>query len=153
VHGLLGRAALAVDGGAGDVLGSAGDQPTGAGDVARLTTDRVDVAEDDVLDRTRIDAGALQERLDGGGPEVGRVDLAQRATRGVAEIRPIALRAWLIIDPNTHDINHQPLGCMSNSLTASNRPHLLAVHCLRKGDHAASAQDFGAQDSPSYQIG
>ena len=62
MDGLLRRAALAVDGGAGHVLGQAGGQPAGAGDVAGLAADGVDAAEHDVLDRARVDAGAVDER-------------------------------------------------------------------------------------------
>ena len=79
VDGLLGRAALAVDGGAGDVLGAAGHQPAGAGDVAGLAADGVDVAEHHVLDRAGVDAGAVEQGPDRVGPQVGRVDLAQAA--------------------------------------------------------------------------
>ena len=59
VHGLLRRAALAVDGGAGHVLGEPGHEPRGAGDVAGLAADGVDAAEHDVLDGARVDAGAV----------------------------------------------------------------------------------------------
>ena len=79
VDGLLRRTALAVDGGAGHVLGEAGDQPAGAGDVAGLRADAVDVAEDDVVDRAGVDAGALDERLDRVRAEIGRVDLREPA--------------------------------------------------------------------------
>ena len=48
-------------GGAGHVLGEAGDEPAGAGDVAGLRADAVDVAEHDVVDRAGIDAGALDQ--------------------------------------------------------------------------------------------
>ena len=40
---------------------------------------RVDAAEHDVVDRGRVDAGALDERLDRVGAEVGGVDLRQAA--------------------------------------------------------------------------
>ena len=66
-------------GGAGHVLGQAGGQPAGAGDVAGLAADGVDAAEHDVLDRARVDAGALDEGAERVGAEVGRVDLAQAA--------------------------------------------------------------------------
>ena len=82
VHGLLGRAALAVDGRAGHVLGQAGGEPAGAGDVAGLGADRVDVAEDDVVDR----AGSMPVRsisaLMRVGAEVGRVDGARARRLG-----------------------------------------------------------------------
>jgi hypothetical protein len=75
VDGLLRRAALAVDGGSGDVLGQARDEPARARDVAGLRPDAVDVAEHDVVDGARVDARALDQRLDGVRAEVGGVHL------------------------------------------------------------------------------
>ena len=80
MDGLLRGAALAIDGGAGDVLGVAGDQPARTRDVTGLRTDAVDVAEHDVLDRGRVDAGALDERLDRVAAQVGGMDLRESAT-------------------------------------------------------------------------
>ena len=79
MDGLLGRAALPVDGGAGHVLGQVGGQPAGAGDVAGLPADGVDAAVDHVLDRAGVDAGAGHQRAQRVGAEVGGVDLAQPA--------------------------------------------------------------------------
>ena len=79
VDGLLGRAALAVDGGAGHVLGQAGGEPAGAGDVAGLAADGVDAAEHDVLDRGGVDAGPLDEGPERVGAQVGGVHLRQPA--------------------------------------------------------------------------
>ncbi|MEY3054723.1 MAG: hypothetical protein RL550_1246 [Actinomycetota bacterium] len=73
MHGLLSRTALAIDGGARNVLGQPSCQPAGAGDAARLRTHRVDVAEDHVVDGGRVDSRAVDERLDGVGTEVGRM--------------------------------------------------------------------------------
>ena len=81
VDGLLGGAALAVDGGAGDVLGEPGHQPARAGDVARLGTDGVDAAEHHVLDGAGVDAGAFDQRLDAWRTEVGRVHVRERRRR------------------------------------------------------------------------
>lgn len=50
-HRLLRRAALAVDGRAGDGLGQTGAEPAGAGDVRGLRADLVDAPPDDVVDR------------------------------------------------------------------------------------------------------
>ena len=61
MHGLLGRAALPVDRRARDLVGQAGGEPARARDVAGLRADRVDAAEDDVLDRRRVDVGAIDE--------------------------------------------------------------------------------------------
>ena len=60
VHGLLCRPALAVDRRAGDVLGKTGGEPARTGDVARLRTDRVDVAEHDVVDGVGVDAACAR---------------------------------------------------------------------------------------------
>ena len=77
VDGLLGGAALAVDGGARHVLGQAGREPAGAGDVAGLPADRVDVAEHDVLDRRGVDPRPLDERRERVRPEIGGVHLRE----------------------------------------------------------------------------
>ena len=62
VHGLLRRAALPVDGHARDVVGQAGHQPRRPRDVAGLRADRVAAAHHHVVDRARVDAGALDQR-------------------------------------------------------------------------------------------
>ncbi len=77
---LLCRPALAVDGGAGDVLRKTGGEPARAGDVAGLRTDRIDIAEHDIVDSVGVDAGALDEVLDAVCAEVCRVDLGQSTT-------------------------------------------------------------------------
>ena len=48
----------------GHLLGQAGGEPARAGDVAGLRADGVDAAEHDVVDGDRVDAGALDERLE-----------------------------------------------------------------------------------------
>ena len=63
VGGLLARPALAVDGGAGDVLRPAGGEHGVAGDVDALLADLHHAAHDDVVDERRVDAGAVDERL------------------------------------------------------------------------------------------
>jgi len=77
VDGLLGGAALAVDGRARDVLREAGHEPAGAGDVAGLRTDAVDVAEHHVVDGGGVDARPLDEGPDRVGPEIGGVHLRE----------------------------------------------------------------------------
>src|ERR1700683_1500710 len=64
--------------------------PGGPGDVARLRPHRVDAAEDHVLDRSRVDPGALDQRGQHGPAQVGRMDrgepaatLANRGADGV----------------------------------------------------------------------
>jgi hypothetical protein len=73
VDGLLGRAALPVDGDALHFLGQPGGQPRGPGDVARLRADRIDAAEDDVVDGQRIKSGPREQGGDHVAAEVGRV--------------------------------------------------------------------------------
>ena len=79
VHGLLARAALAVDRRARYLVGEPGREPAGAGDVAGLRTDRVDATEDHVVDRRGIDPGALDELADRVGTEIGRMHAGQTA--------------------------------------------------------------------------
>jgi hypothetical protein len=59
---LLGRTALAIDSSRGDLLGPARREDGTAAHVVRLLTDLADAAPDDVVDPTRVDAGALDER-------------------------------------------------------------------------------------------
>ena len=77
VHGLLCRSALAIDRGARDVLGKARREPCGPSDAAGLRSDRVHVAEDDVIDRVRIDACAVHQRLDAVRAKICRMHRAQ----------------------------------------------------------------------------
>ena len=72
---LLSRTTLAVDGDAWDVLGESSGQPTCAGDTARLRSDRVDVAENDVVNSIGVNAGALDEGFDAVSTDVSGVDL------------------------------------------------------------------------------
>jgi hypothetical protein len=73
VHGLLGRAALAVHSHAGNLFGQPCGQPRGPGNVACLRADRVHAPEHDVVDCERVKAGARQQRRDHVAAEVGRV--------------------------------------------------------------------------------
>jgi len=57
---LLSRSALAIHCGAGHVLGPSRYEPAGAGDIAGLATYRVHVAEDDVVNGSGVDPGAIQ---------------------------------------------------------------------------------------------
>ena len=76
---LLGRAALPVHGDAGHLLGQAGRQPGGAGDVAGLRADGVHAAEHDVVHGQRVHAGAVEQRGDDMAAEIGRVHAGQAA--------------------------------------------------------------------------
>ena len=82
-HGLLSRAALAIDGHPGYGLGEPGRQPAGPGNVAGIGPDVVEVAEDDVLDRGRIDSCALQQSGDRSGPQISGMDVRQGPTSAV----------------------------------------------------------------------
>ncbi len=61
VDRLLGRAALAVDGGRGGLDRQAGLEPGVAADVDRLLAELLDAAGDDVLDLGGVDAGAVDQ--------------------------------------------------------------------------------------------
>ena len=87
VQRLLGRPALAVDRDAGHLLGKSGGEPARPGDVAGLGADGVDATEEHVLDRGRVDVGALDQRLQHVGAEVGRVHVGQTAA-ALADGRP-----------------------------------------------------------------
>ena len=79
LHRLLGRAALTIDRHAGDMLRQPSREPARAGDASRLRPDRVDVAEHDVVDRVRVDAGAFDERRDAVRSQVSGMDGGETA--------------------------------------------------------------------------
>ena len=60
-------------------LGETGGEPCGATDVAGLGADGVEAAVDDVLHGRRVDARALDQRLQRVGPEVGGVHVGETA--------------------------------------------------------------------------
>ena len=76
---LLGRAALAVDGGGGHRLGPAGGEHGVAADVERLGADLHDAAHDHVVDQGGVEVVALDERLERLGGEVDRVPARELA--------------------------------------------------------------------------
>ena len=78
VHRLLGRSALAVDGGRRHLPREARSDPRVAGDVASLLARLGDAAADDVVDPFGVDAGALEQALQGEAEQVGGVPRAQR---------------------------------------------------------------------------
>ncbi len=86
VVGLLGRAALAVDGGGGDLEGQAG-QPGGAGHVGGLLARLGDAAADDLAHVAGVDAGALDELDLGGGWRLGGMEDRQPPV-ALADRRP-----------------------------------------------------------------
>ena len=65
----------------GHALGQAGREPGGARDVERLGADLVDAAEDHVVDGGGVDAGALDERRQDVGAEIGRMHLRRGRRR------------------------------------------------------------------------
>ena len=79
MHRLLGGTALTVDGHAGNVFRQTSGQPTRASDIASLWTDRVEATHDDVVHRTRVNARAVHQLLEGVSAQVRWMDLAQRA--------------------------------------------------------------------------
>ena len=74
MDGLLGAAALAVDGGGRDRVGEIGGEQHVAGDVDALLADLVYTTEHDVLDHAGLDAGTLYDLVQHHCAEVVRVD-------------------------------------------------------------------------------
>src|SRR5205823_5167878 len=79
VGGLLGRAALAVDGGADHRLGKAGGEGGVAAHVEALLADLHDAAHDHVFDQCRVEVVAGDQRPEGLGGQVNRVPVLQLA--------------------------------------------------------------------------
>ena len=78
VHGLLRRAALAVDRRGRHRLGQSGGHPGVAGQVRPLLTYLADTATDDIVNALRVHAGALEERREREAQQVRRVPVGQR---------------------------------------------------------------------------
>ena len=76
---LLRRAALAVDRHGGHALGQLRRQHRAAADLEALLAALADAAHDDVLDRRRVDAGAVDDRVEHLARHVGRVPARQLA--------------------------------------------------------------------------
>jgi hypothetical protein len=79
VGGLLAAAALGVDGGGRRGERQACGQPRSAGDVEALLADLADAAAHDLSDLSRIDAGAIDQRLLHDAEQLGRVHRRQAA--------------------------------------------------------------------------
>jgi hypothetical protein len=79
VVGLLGAAALAVHRGGADMLGQARGQPPHPGDVVGLLAVLGDAAADDLLHRSRVDAGLLDQCALDGAQQFGGVQAGQPA--------------------------------------------------------------------------
>ena len=96
VHGLLGRAALAVDGGGRHVLGQPGRHPARCGTRSCSAPHLGDAAADDVVDAPRVHPGALDQGRQGEGQQVDRVSPCRAA------LQP----AW---KPSRHSCHLRPL--------------------------------------------
>ena len=81
VHGVEARGAEAVDLHARHVVAVIGDERRRAGDVAAGLADRIDAAEDDVVDLPRVEVVALADRAQRRLGEPQRRHLVQRAVR------------------------------------------------------------------------
>jgi non-canonical (house-cleaning) NTP pyrophosphatase len=66
---------LAVNRDAWDVLRKSGSKPAGTSDTARLRSNRVNVAKDDVVNSVGVDTGALDEGFDAVSTNICGVDL------------------------------------------------------------------------------
>lgn len=73
LQGLLRGAALAVASRAGHLLGEPRYECTGPRDIPGLGADRIDTAEDDIVDCSAVEANPLDEAADGMGTEIGRM--------------------------------------------------------------------------------
>ena len=76
---LLRRAALAVDRHGGNAVGQQRGQHHVAADVEALLADLADAADDDVVDRRGVDAGARGEGIEDFRAHIGRMPIAKRA--------------------------------------------------------------------------
>ena len=98
VDGLLGRAALAVDGGPGTDVGEAGGQRGVAGDVHGLLADGHGAAHDHVLDQGGVEVVALDQGPQGLGGQVDRVPAREPAVaaahRGADGVDDHGMWAW-----------------------------------------------------------
>ncbi|SLH87554.1 Uncharacterised protein [Mycobacteroides abscessus subsp. abscessus] len=77
--GLLGRAALGVDGGGADLPRQARVQPRDPGDVVGLLACLGDAAADDLLDQGRIQVGAFEQSALGEAEQFGGVQAGEPA--------------------------------------------------------------------------
>ena len=122
---LLARSALTVDGDAGHLLRVTRREPGQSADVAGLSTDRVDTADDRVVDGGRIDIVAVEDAAERVDPEVDRVNPGQRAvaladggTNGVDDVRlgHVLISSVVVIE----------VSCQSAAIP----PRTMARYCL-----------------------
>jgi hypothetical protein len=121
VHGLLAGSALAVDGRRGHVRGEAGAQPRHPARRRGLLAHLRDAADEHVVHRARVHLGAAAEqRLEGLGQQVDRVDVGQRAAGATSAGR----RTYCVDDDDVPGVLRAPGAASCGRLR---RCH---VHCL-----------------------
>ena len=74
---LLAGAALPVDGDAGNLFGEAGGQPGQPTDIAGLSADGIDAADDGVIDSRRVDVVAVEDAAEHMHAQIDRMDPGQ----------------------------------------------------------------------------
>ena len=79
VDRLLGASALAVDRNGRNAVGKLRGHHHVPADVKALLADLLDAADDHVVDGRAVDAGSLDQRIEDGGAEIGRVPVLQRS--------------------------------------------------------------------------
>jgi hypothetical protein len=88
---------LAVNGDAWNMLWKSGSKPAGTSDTARLRSNRVNVAKDDVVNSVGVDTGALDEGFDAVSTDIGGVNLGKSATtatnRGADSVNDVSVRS------------------------------------------------------------
>jgi hypothetical protein len=79
------------------MLWKSGGEPAGTSDTARLRTNRVNVAEDDVVNSVGVDTGALDEGFDAVSTDIGGVNLGKAATTatngGADSVNDVSVRS------------------------------------------------------------
>ena len=73
-NGLLTGPALAVDGNAGHLLGVSGRKPGEPTDVAGLSSDGIDAADDGIINSSRVNVIALEDSTKCVHSQINRVD-------------------------------------------------------------------------------
>ncbi len=99
---VVARGAEAVDLQAGNAVAIACGKGRGAADIGARLADRIDTAENDVIDQRGIRQAALFQRCQGADGETEGGDLMQRAIR----FSPSARRAKRVVDESfRHDVS------------------------------------------------
>src|SRR5690606_4732096 len=127
VDGLLGRAALAVDGCGRGLHRQAGLEPGVAADVERLLAELLHAAGDDVTGLRRVDTAALEELAVG----------PRQQVRGV-QVAVVALLRVAAADRRPHRLDDYHLAAAETALPVLAHPSL-------RSSRAALAHRFGAR--------